>query len=160
MDLMRSPANIIADVPPAMSLGLEPPEVDIMERRPRDPDQGVLTKMTSMVILAQGLGMTVLTFSVFIISNQHYNDLSMARSIAFALLTCLQLVQAFYARSLMQSVFVTGILSNIYMVLATLFSFAMLIMGIYVPGKYQGICRGLTKSLRGSHAQLPQDYTD
>ncbi|KAG1188008.1 hypothetical protein G6F35_014341 [Rhizopus arrhizus] len=37
-------ANIIADIPPAMALGVEPNEKDLMSRPPRNPKMGVLTK--------------------------------------------------------------------------------------------------------------------
>lgn len=45
-------ANIIADIPPSMSMGIEPAEVDVMERPPRNPNAGVLNWTTGLVILA------------------------------------------------------------------------------------------------------------
>lgn len=55
---------------------------------------------------------------------------------AFACLVTLQLLHSFLSRSIHLSVFETGILSNRWMILAGLVSFAFLIMGIYVPGNY------------------------
>jgi Ca2+-transporting ATPase len=129
-------ANIIADVPPAMSLGMEPPEKNVMHRKPRNPNQSVLNWMSSSLILIQGFGMTMLTLGALLFSTYYYpkeQSEDMSRSVAFVLLTCLQLMQAFYTRSLLESVFVTGIFGNPYMVFAVTLSFMLMIFGNYFP---------------------------
>ncbi|KAJ2602059.1 hypothetical protein EV177_006870 [Coemansia sp. RSA 1804] len=162
-------ANIIADIPPALSLGLDPPERNIMSRPPRNPKSGVLTRSTTLVLFLQALFMAVVTFAVFlaavltpfgniVLHNKRGTDPDMyvpsifhngdpelnaddnttphiagARSIAFGVLTALQLNQAFLSRSVDISVFKTGLRSNKWMVGCVLLSFALYVMGTYVP---------------------------
>ncbi|ORY43768.1 calcium ATPase [Rhizoclosmatium globosum] len=59
-------ANIIADIPPAMSLGVEPAEINILDRPPRIPGQGVLTLTTCLVIIFQGLVQSMATLAVYL----------------------------------------------------------------------------------------------
>jgi Ca2+-transporting ATPase len=132
-------ANIIADVPPAMSLGLEPCEPDVMDRKPRPPDQGVLTFWTASTILVQGCIMGLLAFTVYLLCyynviNWYEGNLPAMRTLAFVTLTTGQLLQALLSRSVYQSSFVMGIRSNKYMIFAVLLSLALECLGIYTPG--------------------------
>ncbi|KAJ3019984.1 P-type ATPase [Thoreauomyces humboldtii] len=131
-------ANIIADVPPAMSLGVEPHELDIMSRRPRSQTEGVLTVPSSLLVLSQGFMMAGLTFGTYMISRDHgvggATTLEQQRSLAFMVLTVMQLTQSFFARSISISVFRTGVTGNRWLVAAWFFSFACLLLGTYLPG--------------------------
>ncbi|KAJ1904300.1 hypothetical protein LPJ81_002573 [Coemansia sp. IMI 209127] len=163
-------ANIIADIPPALSLGLDPPERNIMNRPPRNPKSGVLTRSTTLVLLLQAMFMATVTFVVFLAAvltpfgnlvllnkantvpdmyvpsifhqgnpelNANANTtphIAGARSIAFGVLTVLQLNQAFLSRSVDISLFKTGLRSNMWMVGCVLLSFVLYVMGTYVPG--------------------------
>ncbi|KAI8076997.1 hypothetical protein BDF21DRAFT_439139 [Thamnidium elegans] len=109
-------ANIIADIPPAIALGMEPKEVGLMKRHPRNPKQDVLSKVTWSIILFQSLMIALLTIG------------------AFATITTLQLLHSFLSRSILQSVFVSGIFGNWWMIYAFLVSFSCLLAGIYTPG--------------------------
>ncbi|KAJ3297067.1 P-type ATPase, partial [Blyttiomyces sp. JEL0837] len=106
-------ANIIADIPPAMSLGLEPAEKNIMSRPPRPTNQGVLTLATSLVVVIQGLIQSLATLTVYLLAlNGYLGSMDREheqRSVAFATLTTMQLVQSFLSRSVELSVFVTGL---------------------------------------------------
>ncbi|KAI8622422.1 hypothetical protein BC830DRAFT_1089015 [Chytriomyces sp. MP71] len=131
-------ANIIADIPPAMSLGVEPAEKNILERPPRIPGQGVLNVTTTLVIIFQGLVQSMSTLAIYLLS-QHgvirgADTLSKQRSLAFATLTAMQLIQAFLSRSVELSVFTTGIIGNVWMLVAFLVSAVSLVLGIYCPG--------------------------
>ncbi|KAJ2161890.1 hypothetical protein GGF46_001081 [Coemansia sp. RSA 552] len=163
-------ANIIADIPPALSLGMDPPESNIMARPPRNPRQGVLTRSTTLVLVIQAFFMASVTFAVFLVAVltpfgltvlQSYDDsqpdtyvpsifkngdpevnaddnqsphIAGARSIAFGVLTALQLNQAFLSRSIDASLFHTGLSANKWMVGCVLLSFALYILGVYTPG--------------------------
>ncbi|KAI8817928.1 uncharacterized protein EV422DRAFT_590002 [Fimicolochytrium jonesii] len=140
-------ANIIADVPPAMSLGVEPHELDIMSRRPRSRNQGVLTMSTSLLVLAQGLVMSLMTFGVYMIDRNHLTlsgasddpveRLVHQRSLAFTVLTVMQLTQSFFSRSVMHSIFKVGLWGNKILVYAYVFSFICVLLGTYLPGFHQ-----------------------
>lgn len=130
-------ANIFADIPPALSLGLEPPEVDIMERKPRPTKQNVLTKVHIIVILFQSLFMTLITFTVYyqmVHTDFLGADTTIKRqSTAFILLCSMQLVQSFLSRSVLNSVFKTGITGNKILVAAFFIAYGLLLFGLLVP---------------------------
>jgi len=128
---------LIADIPPAMSLGVEPAENDIMKRRPRNPKSPVLSKMITFMIVVQAFTMALLTFGIYKIALVfEHIPLEDARSLAFATLTTLQLFQGFLSRTVNESVFKTGVLGNKWMIASVLGSWGSLILGIYTPGNY------------------------
>ena len=59
--------NLVTDCFPALALGLEKPEADIMERRPRDPKDGVFSGGVGFDVAYQGILVTVLTLAAFFI---------------------------------------------------------------------------------------------
>ncbi|CAO3632586.1 unnamed protein product [Cunninghamella echinulata] len=128
-------ANIIADIPPSMALGVEPKEIGLMKRCPRQSTQNVITKVTWIIILFQSFliaGMTIITYLMAIFVLKY--SLPQAQTLAFTTLTTLQLVQSFYSRSISQSILKTGITSNRWLIYAFFVSFSSMIIGIYVPG--------------------------
>eukprot|EP00474_Spongospora_subterranea_P009968 CRZ10426.1 hypothetical protein [Spongospora subterranea] len=136
-------ANIIADVPPAMSLGVELYERDIMERKPRPHDEGVVTMITSIVILLQGLLIATCPFVTYLLARANYlpgfenfqqHAVSKQQTLTFLVLTMMQILQCFFSRSVNLSVFRTGITGNRPMIAACLFSFLSLVCSIYIPG--------------------------
>ncbi|KAG0202257.1 P-type ATPase [Mortierella sp. GBA30] len=127
-------ANIIADVPPAMALGVEPAEPGLMSRDPRSQKRGILTPTSIGIIIFQSLSMTLLTFGVYAWADRSEEHLAYAHSEAFAFLTTLQLLQGFLSRTMRTSVFRTNILGNRWMIYGVLVSFVLMIIGIYTPG--------------------------
>ncbi|KAG0030007.1 P-type ATPase [Podila clonocystis] len=149
-------ANIIADVPPAMALGVEPAEAGLMKRNPRSPKRGVLTKASLSVIIFQAMVMTLMTFGVYMqrvrgkivltedvlkhpesYANREtltMEELRYAQSEAFAFLTTLQLLQGFLSRTMKTSVFKTNFFGNPWMIYGVLTSFCLMLIGIFVPG--------------------------
>ncbi|KAI9095800.1 hypothetical protein DFS34DRAFT_715780 [Phlyctochytrium arcticum] len=131
-------ANIIADVPPAMSLGVEPHETDIMSRRPRPRTEGVLTIATSLLVLIQGLMLSGITIAVYMLARAKDlhgpTTLAYQRSLAFMTLTVMQLTQSFFSRSISHSIITTGVFGNKYLVGAYIFSMVAVILGMYIPG--------------------------
>lgn len=61
-------ANIIADIPPALALGIDPPVDDIMNRKPRDPKKGIFNLKTAISILFYGFSMASIALSLFAIA--------------------------------------------------------------------------------------------
>ncbi|KAF9962506.1 P-type ATPase [Mortierella alpina] len=127
-------ANIIADVPPAMALGVEPEEPGLMSRKPRSPKRGILTATSVGIIIFQSMAMMLMTFGVYSWADRSPEHLKYAQSEAFAFLTTLQLLQGFLSRTMRTSVFRTNILGNRYMIYGVLLSFVLMIIGIYTPG--------------------------
>lgn len=58
-------ANIIADIPPAMALGVEPNEKDLMKRKPRNPKMGVITRATWFVIFINSMIIAALSIAAY-----------------------------------------------------------------------------------------------
>jgi Ca2+-transporting ATPase len=132
-------ANIIADVPPSMSLGIEPNEADVMERAPRDPKRGVLTKITGIVVLYQSLVMGLISLGGYLWALQEdgtghsIKRDAKAQTLAFVMLTTMQLAQSFLSRSIETSVFKMNFFGNVWMIRAFVFSFFCLLLSVYVP---------------------------
>ncbi|KAI9287730.1 hypothetical protein BC943DRAFT_274467 [Umbelopsis sp. AD052] len=127
-------ANIIADVPPAMAIGVEPKEMGIMNRNPRDPKKGVLTKVTWLIVIFQAFLICALTVGLYLIDLMVLKmPLNAAQSVAFVNMTTMQLLQSFFSRSISQSVFVTGIFGNKWIVGAFVVSFGAMVAGCYIP---------------------------
>lgn len=133
-------ANIWMDVPPATALAVERAEPDVMRRTPRPPNQGVLTKINSAMILFQGFVMGLLALGVYCLA--HYNvlkgyDVLLERqSLTYATLCCMQLMQSFLSRSVTESVFKLGVFANLWLVFGVFISLLFLLLGLYVPGEF------------------------
>jgi len=135
-------ANIIADVPPATALGLEPPERDVMEPYPNDPKAGVLNVPTTISAVLQGTIQAGVSFALYMLAKETEilgkakgcTQFQYAQTVAFAGLITLQLVQAFHSRSVSTSIFRTGIMDNKWLIGANILSFVLMLIGIYVPG--------------------------
>lgn len=130
-------ANIFADIPPALSLGLEPPEADLMDRKPRSPKENVLTRFNIGIIFFQAFLMSLITYTVYLLTI-HFdfagaNTVIKRQSLAFVLLCTMQLVQSFLSRSITNSIFVTGVTGNRILVFAFFLSFGLLLLGLEVP---------------------------
>jgi Ca2+-transporting ATPase len=59
---------LIADIPPAMALGVEPNEKDLMQRNPRNPKMGVITKTTWFIIFTNSMLIALLALASYMIS--------------------------------------------------------------------------------------------
>ncbi len=62
--------NLLTDSLPAIAIGMEKPEKDLLSRKPRDPNEGILTKQFSALMLSQGLLIAVVTMTAFFIGLQ------------------------------------------------------------------------------------------
>jgi Ca2+-transporting ATPase len=132
-------ANIIADIPPSMSLGLEPSEPDIMDRPPRSPKRGIITRETFSIIFTQGLVLSLLSFAIYLFEYYRFSEeerelkIVQIRTVTFVSLTLNQLLLSFLSRSMRRSVFSTGVTSNKFLIAAFIFSCGFLVAGVYVP---------------------------
>lgn len=128
-------ANLIGDTPPALALGVEPEDEDLMRRRPRDPYSAVLSLPSWLFVVGQGLLQATIALTAFCIALyvEHYT-LGHARSLVWALLLCVQLVYAFQCRSLTHSLLEETPLGNPWMTGAIVLSLLFVLAGLYIPG--------------------------
>jgi Ca2+-transporting ATPase len=126
--------NLITDGAPALALGLEKGEPDIMKRAPRHPDEPVIDPTMRLRILIQGIVDTIAVLAVFRIGLAWYPEsIHHAQTMAFATLAISELLRAYSARSEYHSVLRIGIFTNKYMQYAVLSSLVILLAIIYVP---------------------------
>lgn len=126
--------NLVTDGLPALALGLERGEPDIMERPPRPPDQPILTRDLWSLIGVQSVIETVVTLAAFVWAlRTSGNDLVFARTMAFTTLIMAELARAYTSRSERYSLWAIGPLTNRWMLGATVSSFVLMVLVIYVP---------------------------
>ncbi|HQR54439.1 MAG TPA: cation-transporting P-type ATPase [Burkholderiaceae bacterium] len=91
--------NLITDVSPAIALGLEPPEPDVLERPPFPRTSSLLTARDWKTVATDGGMMTAAAMAAFLYGLARYGPTPRARTIAFMTLTSSQLLYALSARS-------------------------------------------------------------
>lgn len=112
--------NLVTDGLPALALGVDPVDRDIMNRKPRQPGEGIFSNGLGWKIVASGTGIALVTLFVFILILKGTDDLALARSMAFNTLVFSQLFFVFTCRSEHHSIFELGIFTNPKLVLAVL----------------------------------------
>ena len=105
--------NLVTDGLPALALGMEPPEKDIMNRPPGPPEQAVLTKQSGLLILCHGLLIAGVTLTGFwLVYEGKETQLAPARTVTFAVAAFSQLCFAFGCRSHRYTMPELGVFSN------------------------------------------------
>jgi Ca2+-transporting ATPase len=126
--------NLVTDGAPALALGLEKGEPDIMDRPPRPMEEPVINRQTAWGIAVQTIAITAATMIAFIIGLRRFPDnLAAAQTMAFGTLSISELFRAYTSRSERYSLFAIGALSNKYMQWAVLASLVILLSIIYAP---------------------------
>ncbi len=125
--------NLVTDGLPAVALGVDPTDPDIMQRPPRAPQEGVFARGLAGQILLRGALIGLSTLAVFIWGNLLTGSVSEARTMAFACLVMSQLLHAFDCRSETRTVWDMGLFTNPYLCGAVMISLGMLLAVIYLP---------------------------
>jgi P-type Ca2+ transporter type 2C len=126
--------NLVTDGLPALALGVDPVDKNIMERPPRKPDEPVVTGARGWLIGLQGVMIAACSLGAFLFVLLYEKEgLEIARTAALATLACSQLFHAFNCRSMRESLFKLRILSNPQLVGAVALSFMLQMAVIYVP---------------------------
>ncbi|HID63574.1 MAG TPA: cation-translocating P-type ATPase, partial [Anaerolineae bacterium] len=126
--------NLVTDGAPALALGLEKGEPDIMERPPRPVEEPVINRQMVWGIIVLSITATIATLTAFIIGLRWFPDNpTVAKTMAFATLALTELPIAYTSRSERHSLLAIGVLSNKYMQWAVLASLVILLSIIYVP---------------------------
>ncbi|MGB9856554.1 MAG: calcium-translocating P-type ATPase, PMCA-type [Dictyoglomaceae bacterium] len=122
--------NLITDGFPALALGVEPAEKDIMERKPRSINEGILTKETWKKLLIDGIFMGIASLSLFY-WGLTFNNINLARTLAFSGLVFAQLFQALALSLGRRKSIIKDAFSNIYLSLSILLSFLLQLVILY-----------------------------
>ncbi|TYS91084.1 cation-translocating P-type ATPase [Rossellomorea aquimaris] len=125
--------NLVTDGLPAMALGLDKPEDDVMKRKPRHPKEGVFARGLGWKVVSRGFLIGGVTLLAFMLSYKtHPDHLAYAQTVAFATLVMAQLIHVFDCRSEV-SVFSRNPFGNMYLVWAVLSSLVLMLLVIYIP---------------------------
>lgn len=106
--------NLVTDSLPAIALGLEKPEKDIMKRKPVDSKKGIFADGLWNKIIVEGIMIGVLTLVAFSIGNKYYG-LEVGRTMAFLSIGFLELIHSFNVKN-EKSIFEAGLFENKYLV--------------------------------------------
>ena len=105
--------NLVTDGLPAIALGLDPAERDMMLQKPRNPREGVFARGLLRRILFSGTTISLATLVSFLLSLWYYPGTSWrSRTMAFTALVLAQLVLSFQCRYERHSIFDMGILGK------------------------------------------------
>lgn len=124
--------NLVTDSLPAIALGLDAPDTDIMDKKPRSPKKGLFADGLWASILFEGLMIGALALLAFSIGANLFGGLTAGRTMAFAVLSISQLIHAFNMRS-EHSVFKAGLFKNPYLVLSLIIGLILEVTVISVP---------------------------
>ncbi len=126
--------NLITDGAPALALGLERGDPDIMKRPPRRPDEPVINREMRIGILIQSVAITFAVLTAFRLGLHWFpNNVHHAQTMAFATLSISELFRAYTARSERYNLWRIGVWTNKYMQYAVASSLVILLAIIYVP---------------------------
>ncbi len=126
--------NLITDGFPALALGVDPVDPDIMKRRPRPTDETVVTVPQAFLMLTQGAFIAFCSLLAFaFVMFVEKENLVRAQTAAFIVLSCSQLFHAFNCRSMTESLFKIGVLTNKKLILAAGVSFLLQMSVVYIP---------------------------
>lgn len=123
--------NLVTDSLPAIALGLEPEDKDIMNKKPKDSKKGVFADGLWSKILVEGLMIGTLTLFIFSMANKLYG-IEVARTMTFVGLGLIEMVHSFNIRS-EESIFKIGIFKNKYLWGAFLLGFIMQVGVVFIP---------------------------
>ncbi|MBN2033746.1 MAG: cation-translocating P-type ATPase [Deltaproteobacteria bacterium] len=126
--------NLVTDGAPALALGLEEGEKDIMEQPPRPTKEPVINRDMLTGLTTVPIADTIAVLSVFYIFLLRYpGELAFAQTSAFVTLCISELLRALTARSERNSIFSLGLFSNRWMIYAILFSLILVLATVYLP---------------------------
>lgn len=125
--------NLVTDGLPAMALGLDQPEGDVMKRKPRNPKEGVFARGLGWKVVSRGFLIGLVTLLAFMFAYKDNPDhLEYAQTVAFATLVLAQLIHVFDCRS-EKSILSRNPFGNKYLVWAVVSSLLMVLAVIYYP---------------------------
>lgn len=122
--------NLLTDGLPALALGVEPPEKDIMRRKPRDPHEEILNRKSLSHVVFVGAILGLITLILFVASLDQ-GEIH-ARTIAFTALVILQLLMVFNFKSSMP-MYKTRLFNNRKLIAAIVVSFVLQLAVLYTP---------------------------
>ncbi len=125
--------NLVTDGAPALALGTEKGDPDIMHQPPRPPKEPIINAFMVRGIVFQTVAITAATLLAFWIGSTDPQHIHYAETMAFVTLSVSELLRAYTARSEYYPLLKIGVFTNRWMNWAVLFSLALILGVVYVP---------------------------
>lgn len=123
--------NLITDGAPALALGTEKGDPDIMQQNPRPPKEPIINRLMISGVAVQAIAITGATLTAYLIGLAR--DPAIADTMAFITLSTSELFRAFTARSERYPLLKIGVFSNKWMNYAVISSLVLLLAVVYIP---------------------------
>ena len=131
--------NLVTDSLPAIALGMEAVEKDVMDRKPKPKNEGIFANGLGLRVFVQGCMFAALTLIGFVLGEKMGGSLEAGQTMAFMVLALCQIVQAYNMRT-EHSLFKIGIFTNRTLNLAALTSTLLVALVLFTPvGKAFGM---------------------
>ena len=124
--------NLATDGLPALALAVDPPEADLMRRRPRDPRIGIFTPPVVVMLITAGVWTALVNITLFVWLLRSGRPLEEVMALTFVLLVLIQFFNAYNCRSDRLPI-IKGVFSNRWLNLAVAWELLLLIVITYVP---------------------------
>lgn len=124
--------NLVTDSLPAIALGMEAVEADVMDKNPKPKDEGLFAHGYGIKIVLQGIMFGTLSLIAFWLGEQATGLEAGGQTLAFMVLALSQVVQAFNMRS-EHSLFTTGFFNNHKLNWAALISTLLVCLVLFTP---------------------------
>ena len=128
--------NLVTDSLPAIALGMEPVEKDVMDKKPKPKNEGIFANGLGLRIILQGIMFGVLTLLAFWLGMTYtpagVDPLAAGQTMAFMTLSLSQVLQSFNMRS-DKSIFAIGPFTNKKLNLAVLASLLLVLLLLFTP---------------------------
>ena len=128
--------NLATDGLPALALAVDPPEKDLMKRKPRNPRTGIFTRPVVSLMLAGGIWSTFINLGLFIWATNSGRSQVEAMTMTFVSLVLIQFFKAYNFRSDRNSVLQKPF-ANKWLNLAIIWEIGLLLLIIYVPALHE-----------------------
>lgn len=128
--------NLATDGLPALALSVDPPEKDLMKRKPRNPRTGIFTRPVVALMMAGGLWSTVINLGLFIWALNSGRSQAEAMTMTFVSLVLVQFFKAYNFRSDRHSLF-NRPFENKWLNLAIVWEMILLLLIVYIPALHE-----------------------
>ncbi len=125
--------NLVTDGLPAIALGMEPCEKDVMKKRPRGINESFFADGLLFKIIFRGILIGLSTLGCFTVALNLSGSVETARTAALATLIFSQLIHVFECKSETKGLFGINPFSNVKLILAVAISFIIVLAAIYLP---------------------------
>jgi Ca2+-transporting ATPase len=125
--------NLATDGLPAIALSIDPPELDVMKRKPRPRRQTIFTAPVLRYMAGAGVWTALVTLGVFLWAIDSGKSFLEAQSMCFVTLILIEFFNAFNCRSLEYSLFKVGPFTNKWLLLAIGWECIILSLVVYLP---------------------------